>query len=108
KIEKLYIDPSVTDPAAASADLRQQRDALRAQQEHEQALAESIVEGQISEMLSEYGLQVAGEVAPPVAIRFTQLPTILIISRRDRIERVGSYALDHGITVDQMDSIEDQ
>lgn len=107
QVEAIYIDPSVDNPEAASADLRAGRDALRIEQQQRQALAEAIVQAQVSGMLDEYGLGVGGEILPPVAIRFTRLPTILIVSPRSRIERVGSYALEHGLTVDQMEALED-
>ena len=106
EVNRLYVDPDVEDPAAATADLRARRDALRRQQEERQALAESIIQAQTSEMLAEYGFDVGGEVLPPVAIRFTRLPTILIVSPRDRIERIGAYPLRYGLTVEQMEAIE--
>jgi hypothetical protein len=106
QVSQIYIDPAVDDPESASAALRARRDALRAEQQRRQALAESIVQAQISDMLLEYGFGRFGEVFPPVAVRFTQLPTILIISRRDVIERTGAYPLEHGLTVDQMEQIE--
>jgi hypothetical protein len=106
QVEAVYIDPSITDPETASVDLRTQRDALRADQSQRQALAESIVQAQVSGMLDEYGLDLGGQVLPPVSIRFTRLPTILIVSPRDHIERTGAYALEHGLTVDQMETLE--
>jgi len=105
-VEQLYINPDVADPDAASAGLRALRDRLRAEQESRQALAEAIIQGQVAELLVDYGFGIGGQVIPPVVIRFTRLPTILIVSPRDRIERVGSYALEHGLTVDQMERIE--
>lgn len=108
QITLIYTDPAISDADSASADLRSERDALRVQQQEQQAIAESIIEGQIGEMLVEHGFGIGGQIAPPVAIRFTRLPTILIVSPRDRIERIGSYALEHGLTVDEMDHVEDQ
>lgn len=106
-VEQIYINPDEADPDGASAALRAERDRLRAEQLSKQALAESIVESQIAGMLDEYGIGSAvGPVLPPVAIRFTQLPTIMVVSPRDRIERTGSYALEHGLTVDEMAVIE--
>ncbi len=105
-VEQIYINPDIRDPDAASAALRAERDRLRARQREQQALAESIIEAQIAETLVDYGLGIGGQVLPPVSIRFTSLPTILIVSPRDRIERTGSYALEHGLTVDQMTHIE--
>lgn len=106
QVQDIYVDPTITDPQTVSAPLRAERDRLRAEQEPRQALAEAIIQSQVSEMLAEYGFALGGQVLPPVAIRFTQLPTILIISPRDHIERVGSYPLEHGLTVDREEQIE--
>jgi len=106
QVKQVYTDPAIADPAAASADLRAERDALRAEQQGRQAIAEAIIQAQISEMLVEYGFGVGGQVAPPVGLRFTQLPTLLVISPRDHIERTGAYPLDHGLTVDEQESLE--
>ncbi|MBN1312505.1 MAG: hypothetical protein JXB30_13910 [Anaerolineae bacterium] len=106
QVADIYIDPSVDDPQEVSAALRDRRDSLRAEQEQRQALAEAIVQAQVSGMLAEQGLGVGGQVLPPVSIRFARLPTIMIISPRDHIERTGSYVLEHGLTVDQMEIIE--
>jgi hypothetical protein len=107
EITQFYINPNIYDPDFASAPLRTRRDAFRIDQESKQALAESIIESQIAEILHEHGFGVGGEILPPVSIRFTQLPTIMIVSRRDRIERTGSYALEHGLTVDEMEHLEE-
>lgn len=108
QVQDIYANPHIADPEVASADLRAERDALRAQQESQQALAESIVQAQVAQMLAEYGFGLGGQVLPPVALRFTQLPTLLVTSPRERIERTGSYPLEHGLTVDQMDDLEQQ
>ena len=43
---------------------------------------------------------------PPLRFRFTPLPYVLIISRRDKIERINQRELTTGLTVDQFDLIE--
>ena len=107
QVEDIYVNPQVTDPLAVSADLRAQRDALRAEQQQRQALAEAIVQDQVSELLVDYGFALPGDqIFPPVMDRFTQLPTIMIISPRDHIERTDAYPLEHGLTVDQMEQLE--
>lgn len=107
-VEKVYVDPQVDDPLVASADLRAERDALRTRQQQEQALAEAIVQDQVASVLVDYGFSLpGGQILPPVMIRFTQLPTIMIVSPRDHIERIGSYGLEHGMTVDEMETVED-
>ncbi len=108
QVNAIYVDPGIEDPEAASAELRAKRDSMRIEQESRQALAEAIIQSQISEMLVEYGFDIGGQVFPPVGIRFTQLPTILIVSPRDHIERIGAYPLEHGLTVDQKESVESQ
>jgi len=108
QVEEIYVDPQIADPLAASADLRAQRDALRADQQQRQALAEAIVQDQVSDVLVDYGFALpGGQLFPPVMDRFTQLPTIMIISPRDHIERTGAFPLEHGLTVDEMEQIED-
>lgn len=106
-VEAIYADPAISDPEAASAGLRAERDALREQQQSEQALAESIIQAQVGQVLAEYGFGLGGQALPPVALRFTELPSILVISPRDHIERTGSYALEHGLTVEQQETLED-
>jgi hypothetical protein len=106
EIEALYIDPAEDNPDAASADLRARREVLREEQQGKQGLAEAIIQSQVAEMLVEYGFGAGGTIAPPVFARFTELPTILIVSPRDRIERIGAYPLEHGLTADQQTAIE--
>ncbi len=106
RVETIYADPHIADREAASAPLRARRDALRATQREQQALVESIVEVQVSKLLAEYGFEVGGQVLPPVAVRFTELPVMLIVSPRARIERIGAYPLAHGLTVEQMEAVE--
>jgi hypothetical protein len=108
QIERIYEDPAVKDPETASASLRQKRDSLRADQRKRQPLAEAIIQSQVSEMLVEYGFGSNGEIFPPVEMRFTQLPAILIVSKREAIDRIGAYPLDHGITVEQQQALEGQ
>ncbi len=106
QIEGIYADPDVIDPAAASADLRAARDRLRAEQRHRQALAESIIEGQIASVLREEGIATLGQVLPPVSMHFSALPNVLIISPRDRIETEYTQALIPGLPVDLKAQVE--
>lgn len=106
EVEALYASPDISNPDAASLPLRQQRDVLRARQSDQQALVEAIIQEQISEILVEHGFGIGGQVIPPVQMRFTQLPTLLVLSPRDHIERTGSYPLEHGLTVERQEQIE--
>ncbi|GAB4470725.1 MAG: hypothetical protein Kow00124_07150 [Anaerolineae bacterium] len=106
EIESLYIAPEIGNPDLASLPLRARRDDLRAEQQARQALAEAIIQAQTAEVAREAGFGFAGQVLPPIQMRFTRLPTLLVISPRDRIERTGAYPLEHGLTVERQEAIE--
>jgi len=106
RVRQIYADATISDPAAASEDLRTKRDTLRASIEQRRPTAEAIIQQQISVILIEEGFGVGGEVFPPVAARITPLPNILIISPRDEIRRVTGEALAAGLKVDQAEAIE--
>lgn len=106
QVRKIYADASIADPASASADLRARRDALRAEIEQRRPTVEAILQQQISSVLIDEGFGVGGEVVPPVAVRITPLPYILVISPRDEIRRVSGEGLQAGLSVDQAERIE--
>ncbi|MDL1900148.1 hypothetical protein FBR02_05195 [Anaerolineae bacterium CFX9] len=85
QVAVVYANPEVADPEAESAALRAERDALRADLAARQTLAEAILEGQVSSVLVDLGFGVAGQLVPPMAMRFTQVPNLLIVSPRDAI-----------------------
>lgn len=94
QISAAYSDPGVPNPQAATAALRAERDALRADLSARQTLAESILEGQVSAVLVEQGFGLGGQVLPPVNMRFTQVPNLLVVSPRDEIRFDVSINLD--------------
>lgn len=108
EVQAVYTDPGIDDAEEASRELRAERDRLREQQQAQQSIAEAIIQAQVSEVLVEQGFTRTRTLFPPVYFRFTQLPTILIVSPRDQIERIGAYPLDHGLTVDEKDILEGQ
>lgn len=86
QLDAIYADPALSNPAASSVDVRAARDALRADLAQRQALAEAILEGQVAAVLVEQGYGLAGQLVPPIAMRFSPAPNLLVISPRDRIE----------------------
>jgi hypothetical protein len=105
-IEALYIDPTVADPAAATADLAAEREALRAELAWRQPLAEAIVQQQVATLLAEEGLALGGAAWPPVLMTTSPLPYMLIVSPRDRIAQIDSASLAPGITVEEQEALE--
>ncbi|MCY3945178.1 MAG: hypothetical protein OXF44_02695 [Anaerolineaceae bacterium] len=94
QIVTLFSDPAQSDPLSASAALRSQRDAIRRHLRERQGLAESVLEGQLAALLVDLGFAVVGQVLPPVAMRLTALPQVLVVSPRDEIRYEISIGLE--------------
>jgi hypothetical protein len=108
EIHRTYTDPEVDDPKAATAALRAQLYQLREAEEIRQPLAEAILEEQVSYILVNEGFGLLGQELPPVSAHFTLLPALLIVSPRDRIERIFSLGLRHGLDAARREVIEEQ
>ena len=68
---------------------------------------EEYLEGAISAQVAAQGLDsVGGIVWPPVDFRLDQSPSLLIVSPRDRIERVESHLINPDIPPEEADEIE--
>lgn len=107
-IDRTYADPEVADPNALTAELRAQLSKLRSQASARQPVAEAILEEQTATILIESGFGSFGQELPPVSSRFTPLPTLLVVSPRDRIESEMQLSLRHGLDTAQREAIEEQ
>jgi len=107
EIEQAYIDPEVEDPDAATAELRTRLDELRQEEDARQPLAESILQDQTAVVLRDAGFGSLGQEFPPISSHFTPLPSLLVVSPRDRIENVYSVGLEHGLTTTEREEIEE-
>lgn len=108
RISELYVQHSTADAERLAGPLRQELDALRAQQADEQPLAEAIFQDQLAETLGELGLTFAGVPVPPVAFHFTPLPLMLVISPRSVIRQEANIDLRPGFSVDDREALETQ
>jgi hypothetical protein len=106
EINRTYADPEVADPFTATIDLRNQRQELRTELRERQPLAEAILQEQVASVLEDEGFGALGQERPPVEIHFTPLPQLLILSPRDRIERIYQLSLAHGLGTTQREEIE--
>lgn len=113
RVSAIYADPAVDNPDLASVDLRAERDALRADLDERQPLAEAILEGQIAAVLLDQGFGVYGQLLPPISAHFTQVPNLLVVSPRDRISfdvaiNLNPMPVDEQIDLEErIDSAED-
>jgi hypothetical protein len=108
QIERTYVDPEIEDADAATADLRARREEMRAEIRARQLVAEAILEEQVASVLSEEGFGVLGQELPPLKMHFTSLPQLLVVSPRDRIERIYQLNLVHGLSTAERETIEEQ
>ena len=106
EIRLLFADPEVANPEIASRALRAELATTRARMGQIQPLAETIVQEQVGSVLAEEGFAVLGEVWPPVQMRMTPLPEILIVSPRDEIRQKYNVPLVAGLTVPEQETLE--
>jgi len=106
EINRVYVDPEIDDPDGATIELREEREELRAAVSARQSTAEAILEEQVACILEDEGFSVLGQEFPPVLVRFTSLPRLLVVSPRDRIESLHQLSLAHGLGVAQQEEIE--
>ncbi|MCB2209454.1 hypothetical protein KQH62_01055 [bacterium] len=104
----IYADPAVTDPDAASVDLRQTLTAAEADLADIAPVAEAILQSQLMDVASEAGLKALGQTLPPSLFIATELPMALIVSPRDEIFQSQNISLNPGMTAEEMDTLETQ
>jgi hypothetical protein len=107
RLNEIYADPEITNPEIASQLLRQQLSDLEAQRDLLEPVAESVLQGQVSQIVAELGLTIGGQPVPPVLFHSTSLPTALIVSPRDEIKQQHNISLEPEIHVDQRTNLED-
>lgn len=107
QLQVIFSDPNVKDKESASAHLRAERKRLDARQDQIAPLAESVLQGQVSQILSEQGLTLGGQPTPPVLYHVSPLPMNLVMSKRSKIEQVASISLQPDIALEDQVKIED-
>ena len=89
------------------AGLESELDLVRARREHLQPDVVEVIESAISAVAVEQRLGALGEfVFPPVDIRLTEPPKVLITSPRDRIERTNDVLVDPHVQVEDREAME--
>jgi hypothetical protein len=106
QISQIYADPNVADPERATAVLQTDLTQLRTQLTTLQPVAEAIVQEQVGTILVAEQFGVLGQAWPPVMMQMTPLPALLIVSPRDRIERVYGVSLVPGLSTAERNALE--
>ena len=105
-ITLLYSNPSITNPATASASLRQELETLTQRMNALAPFAEAVLEMQVTSILNEIGLTNGGQPIPWVLYHTTPLPQNLVISSRAKIEQETSYVLQPNLSLEQAVALE--
>lgn len=106
EIDDLYSRLDGEEALQKAAHLQAALREVRAWMAERQSLVEGILEEQVSMELQAEGLGRWGYVWPPVKIRFTELPLLLVISPRGVIARERDVDLKAGIPVPQREALE--
>lgn len=106
QIEETYANPAQDRPDAATRGRRAELAALRKQLAEQASIVEAVLQDQTARILARGGLTSAGLVWPPPRFRFTEPPQLLVVSRRDRIERLRSIDLIPDLDSSDRDQLE--
>ena len=109
------IEPHVEAASSAGADgkadlalLESELERLRRQRLAIRADVEETIESEVSAAANTFGLGAFGPlVFPPVDVRLSEPPKVLVTSPRDRIERLEDVLIDPGVTVATQERVED-
>ena len=106
RVELVYIDPQVKDPAAEAAELLTQQHALEESLEDLSALVESILQAQVAQVLAEQGLGFLAQPQPPILYHSTPLPKALIVSPRNTIQQDVNISLLADLGMEEITALE--
>jgi hypothetical protein len=106
QIAVIFADPSIEDPQSHAAQIILERDKLREYLSNLQPIVETLLQEQVTIVLAELGLDLGGEVFPPVAFHFTKPPSALIISPREIIRQDAHISLNHGMVLEERIGLE--
>ncbi len=101
-----YSDPAVANPEQTTAAQQESLAALREELAQQSPIAEAILGEQISQVLTDSGFGCCRQILPPVSGTFTPLPSVLIVSRRDHIEKIYQNELVNGLNAAQRQALE--
>ncbi|MDT7884756.1 MAG: hypothetical protein RQ891_07865 [Thermoflexus sp.] len=104
-LEREMSAPTPPEPEAIAA-LRRQWEAAHGRAQALRPLAEAILSEQLGVILAQEGLALLGQPIPPVQIRLTAMPNLLVLSPRERIALTTSFPLRADLTADEMDRLE--
>ncbi len=108
EVARVYADPNVANPEADTSELRQEIEMLQNRRNMLAPLAEAVFQNQLSEVLDDLGLGLAGQPMPPVMYHVTPPPNALIVSPRSAIRQDANISIDPDMTLENITQLEEQ
>lgn len=108
EVNLIYADPDIENPGEVAAERSRQLYLLRQMEARLRPIAESVIQQQISTVLAELNLSVAGQPIPPVMYHVTRLPNALIVSPRSVIRQDVNISLIPEMSSEQIAELEQQ
>lgn len=106
QISLIFTDPNVSQPEIKAKDLLARQAQLEAVRKKLGPMAESVIQWQVSAIIAELGLSIAGQPLPPVLYHVTPLPVNLIVSPRNVIRQDASISLQPTLSLEDIDDLE--
>ncbi len=107
-LEEAYGNPDSGQSALDVAQVGGELDLIMHKAERLRPIAESILQEQVAAVLADMGLSHRAFVFPPVAFRFAQLPSSLIVSPRDTIRQDLNVSLRIDLNLDEKITLEER
>ncbi len=106
ELEEAYGNPDAQEASQAIDRVTTELDQLTERGERLRPLAEAILQEQVALVLVNLGIGSSALIFPPVAFRFTPLPSSLIVSPRDTIRQDANISLRVDLQLDEKISLE--
>jgi hypothetical protein len=106
ELERIFADPSIIDPSAQAEPVSRQISDLQRYWESASPICESILQSQLSDVITREGLSLGGQPIPPVLYHITPLPYALIISPRSVIQEDANISLNTTLQLEDMMALE--
>ncbi len=108
EIERIYSDPAILDPGLEAKEKLEQLQLVQETKHTLAALAESVLQAQISSVVSEMGISTLGQPVPPLLYKVTELPLSLIVSPREVIRQDANISLLPELDLDTIIALENE
>jgi hypothetical protein len=106
QFQEALSDPHAADPQQAAAPIAVELERIQNAQSEMEPLAEAVLQEDVAQVLHDLGLAPAGSPFPPVAFRFSRLPSALVVSPREVIRQDANLQLDPRLTLREQINLE--